>query len=275
MWWRVFDELQEFEEMQWKEIIDKQIKEKGIWYIKELQERWLSQQTWRVADYLKKYLNEKIKSSEQEVDNLINQWKTAEQIDEKLWKGSFEYFKWPVYETYNPTEQEREEIEDEVEEQNNPYYKRLKKELWEDFETSKDKLKQLKEYAKTDYIKDLQKNNSTFAQTMNRATNFLSKRWLLNSWIAKAKANIWTTELNKQISNRTEYFDRKMEDLWQSGQDLSKRYKRTLAKINKEQDFQNKMDVEKSIKQKSAENRRDYELKYKAYATWPRKPRTF
>lgn len=275
IWWDVFDQLQEFEEMYWKEIIDQKIKEKGYWYIKQLQNKWLSKNTWRVAEYLKKYLNEKITSNEREVENLINQWKTAEQIDAQLWQWSFEYFKWPVYTPYNPTDDEMQDIEDEVSEQNNPYYKRLKKELWEDYQTSRDKINQLKSYAKTDYIKDLQKTNVTFAQTMSRATNVFSNRWLINSWIMKRQANTWTTELDKQISNRTEYFDRKMEDLWQRWQNLSQRYKRALWEINREEDFQNKMDVEKRLRQKSAENKRDYEIRYKAYATGPRKPKTF
>jgi len=191
----------------------------------------------------------------------INDWKYNPQGDKNkdlLNKNKPENPVFPQYNKFEISDKERKNIEATQKAYYDPYYKRERSRLTQDYNVDTQTLDRLIQYSQTDLANNLAKTNKTFAKSMSKASNVYWQRWLLGSWLQKQAVWDTTADLSKNIANREDYQKRKEE--WYNTQksNIKTKYNRGLTSINENQQAQTYFDTLKEIKNRQNEYNRQF-----------------
>jgi hypothetical protein len=219
--------------------------------IKKIWIEWVNQQINSKWMYVNPQTNKVEKIPEwfqydETTKNIINKYEPKNPIFEQYWQQQ------------QVTEAEQQELSKLAEASNKPYYTRQTERLTKYYNRTVWDIDKLIQYSKTDAITNLAKNNTTFARTLQNATNAYWKRNLLWSWIQKQ--DIWeaTNEYTKSLKNQEEY-DRRKEEWYASQKDNMKTtFEEWLDTIWQNQKSQNFYDTLALVKERQAEYTRKY-----------------
>ena len=264
------EKLRELVKEKWKDFIINRLKKRG----KYEEFKKIAKNTVKKRGKYEEF--KKIAKNTVDLQNLV----PDEEISDRSWTDKLIDEKWPKdtifpqYKKFEISDEERKRIEETQKAYYEPYYKRERERLTEDYTWSVRDINRLIQYSKSDLVNELAKANKTFARSMSKASNVYWQRWLLGSWIQKTQ--IWdvTEDFSKDIANREEYQRRKEEWLETRKANIKTKYERWLTEIAESQEAQIYFDTLKEIRNRQAEFIRQFWQSQENIHFWLTKPTT-